>query len=92
MDVLPEIVDAVGGTFPVLFDSGIRRGCDVFRALALGARAVLVGRPYMWALAVGGEQGVSDWLGNLLADMDLTLALSGKRRLSEISRSDLLRV
>ncbi len=91
LDVLPEIVTAVGASVPVLFDSGIRRGCDVFRALALGARAVLVGRPYMWALAVGGEAGVRDLLLNLLADMDLTFALSGKRCLADISASDLRR-
>jgi len=62
---------------PVLFDSGIRRGADVFKALALGARAVLLGRPYMWGLAVAGEEGVRDVLLNLIADFDLTMALSG---------------
>lgn len=77
LDALPAIVAAVKGKIPVLFDSGVRRGADVLKCLALGARAVLLGRPYMWGLAVGGEQGVKDVLLNLLADLDLTLALSG---------------
>jgi len=77
LDALPEIVREVNGRIPVLFDGGIRRGADVFKALALGARAVLLGRLYTWGLAVAGEQGVRDVVQNLLADFDLTLALSG---------------
>jgi lactate 2-monooxygenase len=77
LDALPAIVKEVNDRIPVLFDSGIRRGADVFKVLALGARAVLLGRPYMWGLAVAGEQGVRDVVLNLLADLDLTLALSG---------------
>jgi isopentenyl diphosphate isomerase/L-lactate dehydrogenase-like FMN-dependent dehydrogenase len=69
----------------VLFDSGIRWGADVLKALALGARAVLVGRPFLWGLAVAGEQGVRDVLLNLLADFDLTMALSGYKSLAELS-------
>jgi len=88
LEVLPEVVEAVDGRVPVLFDSGIRRGCDVFKALALGARAVLVGRPYLWALTVGGEAGVRQWLKNLSADFDLTLGLAGRRRAVEIERGD----
>ncbi|MEI6339613.1 MAG: alpha-hydroxy-acid oxidizing protein, partial [Verrucomicrobiota bacterium] len=64
LDVLPGVVAAVGGRVPVLFDSGIRRGCDVFKAIALGANATLLGRPYMWALTVGGEAGVREYLMN----------------------------
>ena len=59
LDALPGVVDAVGDRTTVLFDSGIRRGADVFKAIALGARAVLLGRPYAFGLAVGGEQGVT---------------------------------
>lgn len=77
LDALPEIVKAVGDQMPVLFDSGIRRGADVVKALALGARAVLIGRLYIWGLAVAGEAGVRDAVQNLLADFDLTMALSG---------------
>ncbi len=77
LDALPGVVREVNGRVPVLFDSGIRRGADIFKALALGARAVLLGRPCMWGLAVAGEAGVRDVLLNLVADLDLTMALSG---------------
>lgn len=77
LDALPDVVAAVGDDMPVLFDSGIRSGADIVKALALGAEAVLVGRPYVWGLAVGGEDGVVHVLKNLLAELDLTLALSG---------------
>ncbi|WP_066304689.1 lactate 2-monooxygenase [Bacillus sp. FJAT-29814] len=90
IDALPEVVDAVQGNIPVLMDSGIRRGSDILKALALGARAVLVGRPYMYGLALAGEEGVKQVLRNLIADFDLTLALSGKRSIEELSR-DLLK-
>jgi lactate 2-monooxygenase len=78
-------VEAVGGAVPVLLDSGIRTGADIFKALALGASAVLLGRPYAYGLALAGEQGVRDAIRNLLADFDLTLALSGFTRISELS-------
>jgi len=90
LDVLPSVVDAVNDRVPVLFDGGIRRGADVFKAVALGARAVLVGRPVLWALAVGGAGGVREYLQNLAADLDLTFALAGKRRLADVGRSDLV--
>jgi isopentenyl diphosphate isomerase/L-lactate dehydrogenase-like FMN-dependent dehydrogenase len=89
LDALPAVVEAVAGRALVLFDGGIRRGADVVKALALGARAVLVGRPYCWGLAVGGEQGVREVLLNLLADFELTLALAGCSTCAEVGR-DLL--
>ncbi len=77
LDALPAVVAAVGEEVTVLFDSGIRTGADIVKALALGARSVLVGRPYVYGLAVAGEAGVSHVLRCLLAELDLTLALSG---------------
>lgn len=90
LDALPGVVDAAGGDLEVLFDSGVRCGADVFKALALGARAVCVGRPAMWGLAVGGEEGVRMVLQSLLAELDLTLALSGLAHVDEIDRSALI--
>jgi lactate 2-monooxygenase len=91
LDALPGVVREVHGRVPVLFDSGIRRGADVFKALALGARAVLIGRLYMWGLAVAGEEGVQDVLLNLVADLDLTLGLSGYTCCRELDASALCR-
>jgi isopentenyl diphosphate isomerase/L-lactate dehydrogenase-like FMN-dependent dehydrogenase len=76
-DALPRVVDAVGDQLEVLFDSGVRTGDDVFKALALGARAVLLGRPYAYGLALDGQAGVEHVIRSLLAEFDLTLALSG---------------
>jgi isopentenyl diphosphate isomerase/L-lactate dehydrogenase-like FMN-dependent dehydrogenase len=84
LDALPAIVDAVGADLDVLLDSGVRSGSDVFKALALGADAVLIGRPYLWGLASGGEEGVVAVLRALLAELDLTFGLSGHRRPSEL--------
>jgi lactate 2-monooxygenase len=89
LDALPGIVDAAGEKLTVLFDSGIRRGADVFKALALGARCVLLGRPYGYGLAVAGEAGVREVLLNLLADIDLTLALAGETAISQVTRANL---
>ena len=92
LDALPPIVEAVRGGLPVLFDSGIRRGADVFKAVALGARAVLLGRPYVFGLGVGGERGVSDVVLNLLAELDLTLGLAGCRSFAEVGPENLVRL
>ena len=86
LDALPAIVEAVENQIPVLMDSGIRRGADIFKAIALGAKAVLIGRPCMYGLAVAGETGVKQVLTNLLADLDLTMALSGCRDLHEVNK------
>lgn len=86
LDMLPEVVDAVEGRIPVLFDGGIRRAADVLKALALGAKAVLLGRPVMWALAIGGAEGVQTYLRNFLAELDLSLGLLGCRSIKEVNR------
>lgn len=86
---LPEIVAAVGGVADVLVDGGIRRGTDVVKALALGARGVLVGRPVLWGLAVGGAEGVAAVLGNLVAELELAMALCGCASVAEVT-ADLL--
>jgi lactate 2-monooxygenase len=83
---LPGVVAEAGGRTPVLFDSGIRRGSDAIKAIALGARAVLVGRPYVWGLALDGEAGVRAVIENLLADLDLTMAEVGYAKVSELTR------
>ena len=77
MDALPAIVAAVAGRVPIVLDSGVRSGADVFRALGLGASAVGLGRPYVWGLAAGGEEGVREVIRNLRADFDLTMGLAG---------------
>ena len=84
---LPEVVEAVDGRIPVLVDGGVRRGTDVLKALALGARAVLVGRPCVWGLAVGGEDGVHDVLELLRIEFDNAMALTGCRRVEDVSAS-----
>ncbi len=91
LDALPEVVKAIGGRVPLLFDSGIRRGADVLKALALGARAVLIGRLYCWGLAIAGEEGVREVLLNLLADIDVTFALTGYASCREVDISVLVR-
>jgi isopentenyl diphosphate isomerase/L-lactate dehydrogenase-like FMN-dependent dehydrogenase len=88
LDCLPDVC-AVTGETPVLFDSGIRSGSDIVKALALGARAVLVGRPYVYGLAIGGAEGVRHVLRCLLAELDLTMALSGHATVATLDR-DLL--
>jgi isopentenyl diphosphate isomerase/L-lactate dehydrogenase-like FMN-dependent dehydrogenase len=90
LDALPRVVDAVGDRTAVLFDSGIRRGADVFKAVALGAESVFVGRPYCYGLAVNGEEGVRDVLLNLIADLDLTLGLAGGSTFAELGRENLI--
>jgi lactate 2-monooxygenase len=86
LDALPGVVEAVGGRVAVLFDSGIRTGSDVVKALALGAQAVLVGRPYVYGLGLGGEDGVRHVLRSLLAELDLTMALAGCRSVADVGR------
>lgn len=90
IDALPEVVEAVGDTLEVLVDGGVRRGSDVLKALALGARAVLVGRPVLWGLGAGGQAGVERALTMLRDELDLAMALTGAPTLADIGR-DLIR-
>jgi isopentenyl diphosphate isomerase/L-lactate dehydrogenase-like FMN-dependent dehydrogenase len=87
LDALPDVVDAVSGKVPVLMDGGIRRGQDVVKALALGARAVLVGRAPLWGLGAFGQPGVERVLQLLADETRLAMALAGKRSVAEIDRS-----
>jgi 4-hydroxymandelate oxidase len=86
-DALPEVVEAVGDRLDVLVDGGIRRGTDVVKALALGARAVMIGRPVISGLAVGGAEGVQRVLEILLREFDNALALIGSPRAAELDAS-----
>ncbi|WBK01591.1 alpha-hydroxy acid oxidase [Methylocystis parvus] len=91
IDVLPEIVEAVDGRAPILIDGGIRRGGDVFKALALGAKATLIGRPYIHGLASAGAIGVSHVLHVLRAEFEVTMALTGCRSLADITAASIRR-
>jgi lactate 2-monooxygenase len=88
---LPEIARAVRGAVPIILDSGVRTGADAFKALALGATAVGIGRPYCYGLGIAGEQGVREVLENFAADFDLTLGLSGYRSVADLGPDALVR-
>ncbi|XP_061113417.1 hydroxyacid oxidase 1 isoform X2 [Conger conger] len=87
IDVLPQIVEAVEGKVEVFLDGGVRRGTDILKALALGARAVFVGRPILWGLTCGGDKGVTDVLEMLRDELHLALALAGCRSLKEVDKA-----
>jgi isopentenyl diphosphate isomerase/L-lactate dehydrogenase-like FMN-dependent dehydrogenase len=90
LDALPGIADAVGEQVTVLFDSGVRTGADAAKALALGAKAILLGRPFLYGLALAGQAGVEHVLRCLLAELDLTLALSGYANHRELNRTSVV--
>ena len=92
LDALPDVVDAVGGKVPVLMDGGIRRGTDILKALAVGAKAVLVGRAPLWGLGAFGQPGVERVLWMLGAELKFAMALSGKRDLASIDRKLVRRI
>ena len=87
IDVLAEVVDAAGARIPVMLDGGVRRGTDVFKALALGARAVGIGRPYVWALSAFGQAGVEKVLDILRAELQMTMRQCGTPAIKQITRS-----
>jgi lactate 2-monooxygenase len=92
LDALPDVVQVIDGKIPVLFDSGIRSGADAFKALALGANAVCIGRPFVYALTIAGKEGVIELLKNYKADLDLTMGLSGCRSVKEIRNIELKKI
>jgi isopentenyl diphosphate isomerase/L-lactate dehydrogenase-like FMN-dependent dehydrogenase len=85
IETLPEILDAAGPSLPVLFDGGVRRGGDIFKALALGARAAGIGRPYIWGLGAFGQPGVEAVLSLLRAEFELTMRQCGVRSIAGIT-------
>ena len=87
IDALPQIADRVAGHFPILIDSGIRRGTDILKAVALGANAVMIGRPTLYGLASAGPEGVSRVIEILRRELEMAMALTGRTSLSEIDRS-----
>ncbi len=89
LDALPDVAARIGGKIPVLFDSGVRGGADAFKAIALGATAVCIGRPYAYGLAVAGQEGVEAVLRNFVAELDLTMGLAGCRSIAEIRQATL---
>lgn len=89
LDALPGVVERVAGRVPVVFDSGVRQGADAFIALALGATVVALGRPYAYGLGIAGEEGVREVVRNVLAELDITLGLSGHTAVTEVGRDAL---
>lgn len=92
VDALPGIVKVVNGQIPVLFDSGVRRGIDALKVLALGADAVLIGRPYVYSLAIGGEKGVEQLLANFLQELQTSMILSGVKNVKELHQLEIVRM
>jgi 4-hydroxymandelate oxidase len=91
IETLPEVLDAVQGRIPVLVDSGFRRGTDIFKALALGARAICIGRPYLWGLAAFGQSGVERVVDLLQAELQLLMGQCGTRSIADITRTSIIR-
>lgn len=87
ISVLEEVVQAISGSVPVLLDGGVRRGTDVFKALALGAKAVMIGRPVVYGLAANGERGVKKVIELLQSELELTMALAGCPSIKDITRN-----
>ena len=90
IECLPEVVDGVAGRIPVMVDGGIRRGTDAYKALAFGAKAVGIGRPYIWGLSAFGQPGVEKVIDILRGEFELTMKQCGARSIAEISRSTVL--
>jgi isopentenyl diphosphate isomerase/L-lactate dehydrogenase-like FMN-dependent dehydrogenase len=91
IDCLPEVVSAVNGRIPVIVDGGFRRGTDIFKALALGAQAICIGRPYIWGLAAFGQSGVERVLDLLRAELQLVMKQAGTTALNKINQNFILK-
>ncbi len=89
IEALPKIAEVINGKIPVLLDSGIRGGADAFKAIALGAKAVCIGRPYVYGLSIAGQQGVYEVLRNFMTDFELTMGLTGCKNIGEITKETL---
>jgi lactate 2-monooxygenase len=89
LEALPDILKKVNSKIPVLLDSGIRGGADAFKALALGASAVCIGRPYVYGLTLAGKEGVYEVMQNFIADFELTMGLAGCKNIQEIDQKTL---
>ncbi|WP_239619213.1 alpha-hydroxy-acid oxidizing protein [Cohnella mopanensis] len=92
LDSLSSICESIQGKIPILMDSGVRRGADILKAIALGATAVLIGRPYAYALAVAGEVGVQEVINHLIAETELQLAISGRGSIQDVDQSLVIKV
>ena len=92
LDALADIAPVVAGATKLLLDSGVRGGADVFKAIALGADAVLIARPYLYGLTLGGWEGARDVVANIIAEFDLTMGLSGLTSVAEIGRDALRQI
>jgi 4-hydroxymandelate oxidase len=92
IDALPEVIEAVGDKVSVLVDGGVRRGTDVLKLLALGAKAALIGRPVQWGLAVDGEAGAKAVLDLLRTELDIAMALAGCKSIADIKRELVVRM
>ncbi len=90
IDSLPEVVEAIGGRIPVLVDSGFRRGTDVFKALAIGADAICIGRPYLWGLSAFGQEGVERVLDILNRELQIMMQQAGTPTLAAITKNSLV--
>jgi 4-hydroxymandelate oxidase len=86
IEILPDIVEKVAGRVPLLVDGGIRRGTDVMKALGMGANAVLIGRPYVYALAVAGAKGMRRGMDILVTELKMSMAMSGRPNIASLAR------
>lgn len=90
IEALPKIAEEINGQIPIIFDSGIHRGTDIIKALALGSTAVLIGRPYIYALTIDGEEGVKSYLYSLIDEFTTSMSLSGASTIDELNKTTII--